>query len=573
MRLADSRLDYAWLALAVLALVATGIGVRDPWPADEPRFALIARDMLAGGDWLFPRVGGDLYPDKPPLYLWLMTAALALTGSLRVAFLLPSLLAAGGTLWLVYDLARRLAGREAALAAALTLACTLQFVVQARAAQIDATVTFMITLGFYGLARHLLLGPAWGWYFIGGVAAGLGVITKGVGFLPLLLLIPYAVLRRRNWQGLATMADGGWRWGLAPLGLFAAIAAWLVPMVIVAASRAAPEFAAYRDEILLHQTVTRYAASWHHVKAWYYYLVEVIPVLWLPWPVLAIWLVPAWRDSWRTRDARVWLPLLWVLLVVLFFTLSPGKRGVYLLPALPALAIGAAAALPAISARRGVAIASLALSAVLLVGLAAVAIGALSGAPWVLAPLSEEGLPLDLPLYAVAIACAVAWVAAWRLPLLAWPLVLATFAASFSWAIAPRIDPVRSGREFMQGVLAQVPADRALGLVAYKEQFLLYVDRPVVNFGHRRFREEGREADDAARWLAAAPHRELLMPQAMLSPCFASAVVRPAGFSAGEHWALVSGMPAAACVLRGDPARALDYVPPKYVASVGAGGS
>ena len=29
------------------SLIATGIGLRDPWPADEPRFALIARDMVA----------------------------------------------------------------------------------------------------------------------------------------------------------------------------------------------------------------------------------------------------------------------------------------------------------------------------------------------------------------------------------------------------------------------------------------------------------------------------------------------------------------------------------------------
>ena len=39
------------------------------------------------------------------------------------------------------------------------------------------------------------------------------------------------------------------------------------------------------------------------------------------------------------RDARVWLPLTWVFIVLLFFSVSPGKRGIYILPALPALAI------------------------------------------------------------------------------------------------------------------------------------------------------------------------------------------------------------------------------------------
>src|SRR6478672_9021762 len=84
-----------------LLVIGAGLGLRDPWPADEPRFALIARDMLATGDWLIPRVGGDLYPDKPPFYFWLMAVSMALTGSMRVGFLVPSLLAGLGTLVLV----------------------------------------------------------------------------------------------------------------------------------------------------------------------------------------------------------------------------------------------------------------------------------------------------------------------------------------------------------------------------------------------------------------------------------------------------------------------------------------
>src|SRR4026209_549541 len=39
--------DFLWLAALALLLIATGIGLRDPWPADEPRFALVAPDMGA----------------------------------------------------------------------------------------------------------------------------------------------------------------------------------------------------------------------------------------------------------------------------------------------------------------------------------------------------------------------------------------------------------------------------------------------------------------------------------------------------------------------------------------------
>ena len=47
------------------------------------------------------------------------------------------------------------------------------------------------------------------------------------------------------------------------------------------------------------------------------------------------WLAPAWWRRLRRREARTALLLGWVALVIVFFTLSPGKRGVYMLPAAP----------------------------------------------------------------------------------------------------------------------------------------------------------------------------------------------------------------------------------------------
>jgi len=79
------------MLLVAAAVLAAGMGLRDPWPADEPRFALIARDMALSGNWLIPYIGGVPYPDKPPVFFWLIGLAYLLTGSLRVAFLLPGL--------------------------------------------------------------------------------------------------------------------------------------------------------------------------------------------------------------------------------------------------------------------------------------------------------------------------------------------------------------------------------------------------------------------------------------------------------------------------------------------------
>ena len=119
------------------------------------------------------------------------------------------------------------------------MVCTLQFVLATRGAQIDPVLCFLTTLSLYSLLRHLLLGPAWRWYFIGGFAAGLGIFTKGVGFLPVLVVLPFFLLRGFGWKGLAPVdaGRGGWRWWLAPLAMLLAVCLWFVPMLIAVATQ------------------------------------------------------------------------------------------------------------------------------------------------------------------------------------------------------------------------------------------------------------------------------------------------------------------------------------------------
>ncbi|MEJ1966730.1 MAG: glycosyltransferase family 39 protein [Gammaproteobacteria bacterium] len=588
--------DLMWLGAAVVLFIGTGLGTRAPWPADEPRFALIAREMVHTGQWLFPRIGGDLYPDKPPVYFWLLSVCYFVTGSLRASFLIPAFVGACTIVGLVYDLGRRIAGRMSGLAAAGTLACSVQFLMTMRGAQIDPVLCAFTTLSLYGLLRHLLFGPAWGWYFVGGVAAGIGVVTKGVGFLPLLALIPYAVLRARGFNvmgvapsgltagaGQASVARAGfepamaqgpgtpasavkpskWRWALVAAGFLAGTAVWFVPMMVAVATRNDPALVAYRNEILFQQTVHRYAAAWHHVEPWYYFIVDVIPGLWLPFSLLLFWLVPRWRAAWREKDARVWLPLTWVLLTLLFFSLSAGKRGIYLFPALPGLAIAAAPYLPDLFRRRGVQWASLILGgALVLVAAGVLAVDAFGGTK-LRALAAAQGVDSLGSIAAIAVLGAIAWcLAFWKRPILAWPAVLASVAVVWSYGITPHMDGERSARDFTKKALAQVPIDADLGLLAYKEQFLLYLDRPITNFGHARWREGEQEADDASAWLSESARRVLLVPESLLTPCFAGASKQPAGDASGDRWFLVQGQPEHACVAKGDRSRAIRYRPP-----------
>jgi len=557
------KADLAILLLPALLLIAAGLGLRDPWPADEPRFALIARDMAASGQWLFPQVGGDWYQDKPPLYFWLLALVFATGASLRQSFLLPSLLAALATLALTYDLGRRLWSRAEGLAAGLLLLFTLQFLIQARSAQIDMTLLFLTTAGMHGIARHLLAGPDWRAYALGGFAAGLGVITKGTGFLPLLMPLVLLILVRFDFRR-PSAGPAGWRWALAPAAALAAIACWLVPMLIAVARSGDPALISYRDEILFLQTAARYAESWGHYQPWYYYLLMVLPGLWLPGTALLPWLLPGWIGAWRLRDPRPWLLLGWVMLVVVFFSVSPGKRGVYVLPALPAFALAAAPVLLDVCRR----------SAVQRVGYGlALVIAALAAAAAIYLGLIDQLRMADLraqfgvrslaPLVAIAIAAAVATLAIGpRRGLWSWPATIGIVLAVQAYWINPMIDGARSGRNLAARIEAALPPAAELGLVDYPEALLLQLHRPTTNFGHRRAREGGQESADAALWLEGDRSRWLLVEAAQRSDCLIQSPAIPLGRAARRDWYLVSGQPNRGCAARGHREAARVYRPP-----------
>lgn len=553
------RIDLLWLIGLALVMMGAGVGLRDPWPADEPRFALVAQDMVRFNQWLFPQIGGDWYADKPPVFFWLIAAFYVVTGSLRISFLLPSLLAGVATLVLVYDLLRRVWTREVAFTAAWLLLIAFQFVWQARQAQIDAMLCFWTTLSLYGLLRHLLLGPRWDWYAVGWAAAGFGIITKGVGFLPLLLLVVYAALRRAGWVNVAATEGRIHHWGWGPLAFLAAVGVWLVPMLLSATT---PELIAYRNEILFHQTVSRYAAAWHHHRPFWYFIVEVIPPLWLPLSALIPWLWPRWRDAFKRKDLRTMLPLFWVLVVLVFFSASPGKRGVYILPALPALIIAAAPWLPEIFSKPGPRRVFFGLSVTLatLIACGAIYLGvAPDMRADVLSRYGVDGLgPLSVTAILAIAACAVFRV---RGAPLAYTGVLATILAITGLWINPALNAERSGETFIRRVEAAARDVRELGLVGYKEQYLLQLSRPTVNFGHSRWIEGPHEASDAAAWLAAKEGRALLVPKWARDECFQDAHAIELGRENGHVWFLVSGLANAKCVAAGNLAKARVYHP------------
>ena len=56
-----------WLLVVAALLIFSGLGLRSPWPPDEPRFADVAREMVVTGQWFFPARGEGFIPISRPL--------------------------------------------------------------------------------------------------------------------------------------------------------------------------------------------------------------------------------------------------------------------------------------------------------------------------------------------------------------------------------------------------------------------------------------------------------------------------------------------------------------------------
>ena len=332
-------LPYLVLGAAALAVLLPGIGSRDLWNPDEPRYAEVAREMLAPPmafeHFLVPRLNGETYTHKPPLHFWNIALFGALRGGVdEVAARLPSLLAGVGAVLVVFALACRLLGRTTAWLAAPVFLTSALVMWNARVGQIDMTLTFLELLailfwarGHFGAAdgatdRHAQWSARWSLGFF--ACAGLATLAKGpVGLIVPLLAVTLFLACERDRAGFAKL-----RLGRGLLLWAAIVLAWFGPAVWLAGR-------SYLDALLVDQTLSRYAGGTYHPRPWHYYF-QTLPGTFAPWSLLAPVAVHAAfrrsREEPGSRQARaVRFLLIWIASTFVFFSLSGGKRTVYLL--------------------------------------------------------------------------------------------------------------------------------------------------------------------------------------------------------------------------------------------------
>ena len=322
------------LACLFLAIWFGALDFRELFHPDEGRYAAIPHEMLASGDWITPRLNGLKYFEKPALQYWITASAFWALGEQEWTARLWPALSGLLTVLLVFYTGRRIAGAGAGFAAAALLASTFQFFVFSQILTLDMGLTCFMTLALSAFiaSQDLRVAPARqrNWAALAGAAMGLAVLSKGlVGVvLPAMVLAAYIVLQR-DWKLLGRLY-------LLPMSIaFVAVA---LPWFVWVQLRN-PEFFQF---FFVREHFGRFAQNQHQRTGVWYYFLGVLLIGSLPWSFAYL---KALIRSWRTRSPGQFginpdrLLVLWVLVIVAFFSLSSSKLPGYVLPVFPALAL------------------------------------------------------------------------------------------------------------------------------------------------------------------------------------------------------------------------------------------
>jgi len=336
-----AQIGWAILILATLYVCyfshLGAIGFVGP---DEPRYAWIARDMVETGDWVTPRLYGNPWFEKPPLFYWGAALCFKLFGVSEAAARLPSAISAlFATLALAW-LAVRLYGADTARWLLLLLPTTVGMIGFSHAAATDMPFSAMLTIAMVcaavvlGLTRDqntpILPRTPWLALLLFGFFLGLAVLAKG----------PAAIILSGGAVFFWALFTKRWRdaFRLFHPSAIASFCLTALPWYILCARRN-PDF--FRIFIIEHNFKRFLTPEFQHIQPFWFY-VPVLLVAFLPWIALFLWsAAEGTAKLWRTRStsAPTWLFLCWAGFCLIFFSISKSKLPGYILPSIPALCL------------------------------------------------------------------------------------------------------------------------------------------------------------------------------------------------------------------------------------------
>ncbi|MCI5056004.1 MAG: glycosyltransferase family 39 protein [Flavobacteriales bacterium] len=197
--------------ILVFGLIALGLIVFFGWNdvidlrAEEPRRAIVSMEMELEGNYIVPKINGEAYYNKPPMFNWAMISCFKLFGSFEewvVRF--PSVLSFLLTALVCFFCCKHYVDRETALISSFGLITSAEilFYGSVNSGEIDLFYAFIITLQllsifiFFQRKKFLLL------FVVSYFFAAIGTLTKGTAILfQILTLLPWFVIKS-SWKKL-----------------------------------------------------------------------------------------------------------------------------------------------------------------------------------------------------------------------------------------------------------------------------------------------------------------------------------------------------------------------------------
>ena len=338
----EGSTQVSWLGLLLpSALMAvcflSGISALGLTGPDEPRYAAIARDMARTGDWVTPRLNGQPWFEKPPLYYWLAGASFRVFGEGEFAMRLPSVLAAVLATLAAAWAALRACGLDAATFTLLMLPVTIGLIGFSHSAAPDMLFAALLAATAAAAAEMLQSKrPGMPSKIAFGFLLGAATLAKGPAAV---LLAGGAVLL---WSLMARQFRAAFRF-FHPACLLA-FAAAAVPWYALCTARN-PDF--FRIFFLEHNLQRYLTPVFQHPQPFWFFGPVLLAAV-FPWTALV---APLILDASRALKKGEWRdsPSLffgcWVIAPLLFFSFSESKLPGYILPAVPPLVLILAATL------------------------------------------------------------------------------------------------------------------------------------------------------------------------------------------------------------------------------------
>ncbi len=388
--------QIVWLLFALVIIFVYFFGLTIPLLGpDEPRYSQIAREMFQKGDWVTPTLGGFDWFEKPALLYWLQIASYKLFGVSEFAARFGSAVFGLGTIFCLWILGKSVSGfrfqvsgeavehqistdegqrtkNEFANWLALIAASSIGLLVFSRGASFDIILTFSMTASLCCyflfetfLQRHyfseatnpilisvpkfpqviLSFSPLafaylflFGFYFF----IGLAILAKGlIGIVfPLAIVFFYHILKWELLPGPKFLIS--LLWGILLSLLIASV--WYLPMYLTNGWK-------FVDEFFIQHHFQRYTSNkyQHPQPFWFFFL--VLPLMTIPWlPFFLLSLLKMLGNKLNivkyqphsileTNSNLSVFALAWMVVPLVFFSLSGSKLPGYISPALPAALI------------------------------------------------------------------------------------------------------------------------------------------------------------------------------------------------------------------------------------------